>query len=96
MTFNESKEMFSLIYQDLSLVSSGDLKESELREIFDRNSSRNGERCELVKDMMAAIGSDAARRQNYRELAHHLIDSCKDSNLKRAAYAWLKSREGRK
>lgn len=96
MTYDESNELFSLIYDDLSDVSNGNKKEDELREIFDRDSEKNVGRCELINDMMAVIGSDAARRQNYRDLSYYLVDSCKDFNLKRASYAWLEYREGRK
>lgn len=96
MSYGESNELFSLIYADLAKVSNGNKKEDELREIFDRNSMRNAGRCELTKDMMAVIGSDAARRQNYTDLAYYLADSCVDLNLKRASLAWLKYCEGRK
>lgn len=96
MTYDESNELFPLIYDDLVEVSNGNKKEDELREIFDRNGMRNISRCELIKDMMAVIGSDAARRQNYTDLAYYLVDSCADLNLKRASHAWLEYREGRK
>lgn len=95
MTYDESNKLFSLIYSDLADVSNGNKKEDELREIFDRDSKRNVERCELIKDMMAVIGSDAARRQNYMSLADHLVDSCVDPNLKMASQRWLESCEGK-
>jgi thymidylate synthase len=96
LSYSESNELFALIYDDLLEVSYGNKKESEIREIFSRDSMRNLGRCELIKDMMAVIGSDAARRQNYSALAHYLADSCVDHNLKCASHAWLEYREGRK
>ncbi len=96
MTYHASEELFSLIYDDLTEVSNGHKTEDELCEIFHGESVRNAGRCELIKDMMAVIGSDAARRQNYRTLAYHLIDSCTDPNLKRASRAWIKHWEGRR
>lgn len=90
MSYDESDVMFSLIYDDLVEVACGNKTEDELLEIFDRDSDRNVARCELVKDMVAVIGSDAARRQNYPDLAYRLVDSCGDIDLKMASYAWLK------
>lgn len=96
MSYNESNELFSLIYNDLTEVSYGSKREDELREIFDRDSKRNVGQCELIRDMMAVIGSDAARRQKYTDLAYYLVNSCTDLNLKRASLAWLEFKEGRK
>lgn len=96
MAYCASEELFSLIYDDLAEVSRGHKAEDELCEIFDRESTRNAGRCELIKDMMVIIGSDAARRQNYKALAYHLIDSCGDPNLKRAGRAWIEYREDRR
>ena len=96
LSYGETNELFPLIYDDLSEVSNGNKKEVELREIFDRDSKRNVGQCALIKDMMAVIGSDAARRQNYMALAYYLVDSCVDQCLKKASHAWLEYREGRK
>lgn len=96
MTYDESNEQFALAYGDLIDVSSGKKEEGELRDIFDRYSIRNASRCELINDMMAVIGSDAARRQNYKDLAYYLVDSCMDPNLKRASLAWLEHQEDKK
>lgn len=93
---DETNEVFSQIYDDLTEVSYGNKKEVELREIFDRDSNRNLERCELIKDVMVVIGSDAAYRQNFKDLARYLVDSCDDRNLKKASQAWLDYREGKK
>lgn len=89
LSYAESNALFFRIYNDLSEVSNGDKKEDELREIFDRDSYRSAGRCELIKDIMAVIGSDAARRQNYTALANYFVDSCIDPNLKKASLAWL-------
>ena len=94
LSYGETNELFSLIYDDLAEVSNGNKEEVELRDIFDRNSKRNVGRCELVKDIMTVIGSDAARRQNHTALAHYLVDSCVDQCLKKASRAWLEYREG--
>jgi thymidylate synthase len=96
MTYNESNKIFSLIYADLVEVSKGGKKEDELREIFDRDSGRQAGHCELIKDIMVVIGSDAASRHNYTDLSYYLVDSCADLDLKRASQAWLDSKEGRK
>ena len=71
---DESNGLFFLIYNDLFNVSNGDKKEDELREIFARGSMRNVDRYGFIKDMIAVIGSDAARRQNYMGLAYYLVD----------------------
>jgi len=94
LSYDETNALFSLIYDDLSEVSNGNKNEVELKEIFDRDTRRNVGRCELIKDMMAVIGSDAARRQNHTTLAYYLADSCTDQCLRRAAHAWLEYREG--
>ncbi|HKI44420.1 MAG TPA: thymidylate synthase [Balneolales bacterium] len=96
LTYDESKVMFGMIYEDLEKVSNGNLKEDQLREIFLRNRCSSIGKCTLVQDMMAVIGSDAARRQNYIGLAYHLVGSCGDHNLKQASLAWLKHHAGRK
>ena len=93
MSYDESNLLFSLLYDDLVEVSKGKKREDELREVFDRESKKSIGRCELVKDLMAVIGSDAARRQNYMNLAYHLVNSCVDVNLRMASYAWLKYQE---
>jgi thymidylate synthase len=90
MSYDESNSLFTRLYDDLADVSKGKKSEEELREIFDRESRRNMGRCEFVKDMMSVIGSDAARRQHHMNLAHYLVDSCGDLNLKIASHAWLK------
>jgi thymidylate synthase len=95
MPYDKSNELFSLIYENLAEVSNGDMKENELGEIFDRDSSRNVSRCGLIKDMMVIIGSDAAHRQNFKVLARHLVNSCDDHGLKKASHAWLDYREGK-
>lgn len=96
MTYDESKVMFEKIYEDLEKVSNGNMKEDQLKEIFLRDRSSSTEKCILVQDMMAVIGSDAARRQNYTGLAYRLVGSCGDHNLRQASLAWLKYHEGRK
>lgn len=93
MTYDESKVMFEMIYKDLEKVSYGNLKEDHLKEIFLKDRCSSGGKCILVQDMMAVIGSDAARRRNYKGLAYNLIDSCSDHNLRQASLAWLKSHE---
>lgn len=96
LSYSETNKLLSLIYNDLSDVATGNMKEDELREVFDRDSKRNVGRCELIRDMLATIGSDAARRQGYRTLAYYLADSCADQCLKKASLAWLEYREDRK
>jgi len=93
MTYEESKVMFEMIYEDLEKVSNGNLKEEELKEIFLRNRGRDIVKGILIQDMMAVIGSDAARRQNYIKLAYNLANSCCDQNLRQASLAWLKFHE---
>ncbi len=95
LSYEESNVLFRRIYDDLAQVSSGKKAEDELWEVFGRDSRRNMGRGELIRDMMVVIGSDAARRQNYTNLAYHLVDSCVDLNLKMASYAWLEYWEGK-
>ena len=96
MTYDDSNKLFSLIYDDLVDVSNGNKREDELEELFARDSKRNVDRCDLVRDMMVIIGSDAARRQNHTALAHFLVDSCVDQNLRKASKAWLEYWEGKR
>jgi len=96
LSYDETNKLFSEIYEDLTVVESGNRDECELREIFDRESSKNRSRCDLIRDVMAVIGSDAARRQGFSELAHELVDSSADVNLRAAALAWLNHKEGAK
>ncbi len=94
MSYEESNKLFAAIYKDLIEVTTGKKSEKELEEIFDRTSSKNNNLCEFVKDILAIIGSDAAVRQNYYDLAYSFSNSCSNTDLKRAANAWLKYREG--
>jgi thymidylate synthase len=96
MTYDESKMMFEMIYEDLEKVSNGNMKEDQLNEIFLRDRCSSTGKCILIQDMMAVIGSDAARRQNYKELACQLVGSCSDPNLRQASLAWFKYHEERK
>lgn len=89
LSYAESNALFSKIYNDLSEVANGNKSEDELRTIFDINGQRSTGSCDLIKDIMTVIGSDAARRQNYTALANYFVDCCIDSNLKRASQAWL-------
>lgn len=93
MTYDESKVMFEMIYKDLEKVSYGNIKEDQLKEIFLRDRCSSKGKCLLVHDMMAVIGSDAARRHNYKGLAYHFVDACSDHNLRQASLAWLKCHE---
>lgn len=89
LSYDATHNLFHQLYEDLRQVSRGDHNEACLWEVFDRDSPKNRPRCALVRDMMAVIGSDAARRQGYQTLAHGLADSCLNAELRLAATDWL-------
>jgi len=93
LSYEDTHAVLGSLYEDLTLVAGGNNSEACLRDVFDRDSARNRNRCALIRDMMAAIGSDAARRQGHLALAHRLAKSCVDADLRLAASAWLKHRE---
>jgi len=89
LSYESSNELFTSIYDDLREVADGDRDENQLRETFSRESGKNRSRCDLVRDVMVVIGSDAARRHGFDKLAHELAESCTDGDLRHAAVAWL-------
>ncbi len=93
LNYEESNELFSDIYNDLRRVADGCGGEANLRELFSRERGKNRSRQELIRNAMAVIGSDAARRQGIHGLSCELAESCTDQNLRRAAIAWLTARE---
>lgn len=95
LSYDATHDLFHSLYEDLRQVSGGGHNEAYLRETFDRDSPKNRSRCALVRDMMAVIGSDAARRQGYLMLAHGLVESCMDAELRLAATNWLYHKEGK-
>lgn len=48
-----------------------------------------------LEDMMVVIGSDAARRHGFGALSYELVESCRDTDLRRVALFRLKEMEGR-
>lgn len=92
LSYDNSNELFACIYSDLQQVADGNRNESQLRETFARESRKNRSRGDLVRDALAVIGSDAARRHGFAELAYEFAESCIDGDLRRAAIAWLTER----
>ncbi len=93
LSYEKSEELFASIYEDLRVVAGGNRDEGQLWETFARESKKNCSRCDLTRDMMVVIGSDAARRHGFNKLAHELAESCIDLDLRRAAMAWLTERK---
>ncbi len=93
LPYHDAEQLFTGIYNELSTVAWGGQEEGQLRKTFSRDSEKNRSRCELIKDMMSVIGSDAARRHGFSGLAHELAESCVDSDLRYAAVAWLAGKE---
>lgn len=92
-TFEESSNLLSSIYEDLKIISminsknvnTGDL----LHSIFSPLSDKNKNRPESIQNMLCVIGSDAARRHGYIDLANILISKCSEIHLRIAAKHWL-------
>lgn len=93
LSYDESNYQIMTTYQALSEVAEGNKTKSELRDIFDRHSKFNLAKSDFFKDIMSVIGSDAARRQGYLDLAYYLVDSCLDQNLKSVSTSWLDFQE---
>jgi thymidylate synthase len=93
LSYENANWLFANIYEELRLVTDGNRDERQLRETFSRESRRNSSSCDLMKDVMAVIGSDAAKRHGLSELAHEFAESCTDIDLRCAATAWLTGRE---
>lgn len=94
LSYESSNELFTSIYDDLRKVAGGNRTESQLREIFSKESKKNRSRCDLVSDAMVVIGSDAASRQGFDKLAYEFAETCADYDLRQAAVAWLTKRRG--
>jgi thymidylate synthase len=93
LSYEKSTELFADIYSDLRVVADGDSDEEDLREKFARESEKNRCRPDFFRNVMAVIGSDAARRKGLAELSHEFAESCTDGPLRLAAMAWLTERE---
>jgi thymidylate synthase len=93
LSYDQASELFTSIYEDLRVVADGNRDERQLRETFARESEKNRSRCDLIRDVMVVIGSDAARRRGFSDLAHEFVESCTDMDLRCAAMAWLIERE---
>jgi len=93
LSYDESDTLFTDIYDDLTFVAKGNADVSELRKIFGKESSQNRCRADLISDMMTIIGSDAARRLGFDELAREFAKSCTDISLRNAGLAWLNHKE---
>ena len=89
LSYGETQELFEQLYVRIRGVANGRCRETELYVLFARDSAKNKDLCEMVKDMMAAVGSDAARRCGYRDLSYALASACVDADLRNAAVAWL-------
>ncbi len=93
LSFDETEELFSGIYKDLDLVANGDSTESELRKLFSKESSKGTQWIGFIGDIMAIIGSDAARRYGFNKLSYELAKSCSDIGLRTAGLAWINHKE---
>jgi thymidylate synthase len=89
LSYDKAIELFACIYEDLRVVADGNRGESQIRETFARDSKINCSRSDYIRDVMVVIGSDAARRHGFCELAYELAESCADVDLRCAAVAWL-------
>lgn len=89
LSFNETNILFSEIYTDLFNVANGKNTREDLLYVFAKDSANNYGRSAFIKDILAVIGSDAARRCRHPELAQDLAASCEDRKLRAAAKAWL-------
>lgn len=93
LSYDDSDVLFAELYADLEYIASGNKAKSELLEVFGRESIKNRDRCDLIRDVMTIIGSDAARRHGFHKLAYKLVNSCSDISLRAAGLAWLTHKE---
>ena len=93
LSYQESSVQFEAIYDDLLKVAEGNLSEKQLSDTFMPDSEKNKTKCVFLQDILAVIGSDAARREGYIILAQDLAQACVNINLKFAMINWLKYRE---
>lgn len=93
LPYDESNHLIMTIYQALCDVAEGKMTKHELKDIFDRDSKFNIAKSDFFKDIISVIGSDAARRQGYVDLAYGLVGSCVDQNLKSISTSWLDYQE---
>jgi thymidylate synthase len=89
LSYDATADLLCSLYDDLRHVAASEQTERSLMDTFHPDRGRNGPRCALVKDIMAVIGSDAARRHGYQALARTLAESCLDTDLRCAAISWI-------
>jgi len=95
ITFDETSDLFSSIYSDL-IATTQLSKECDklsvakkLLEIFHPDSQMNSQRPMLIRNILAVIGSDAARRLNQSDISFELLNHCTDISLQKAAINWI-------
>lgn len=94
LNYERSNRLFEDIYSDLKIIAGGSRDAGQLRDVFSRESDSNRHRPDFLKNAMTVIGSDAARRQGFPDLAHEFVESCTNATLRLAADAWVHEQEG--
>lgn len=95
ITFDETSDLFSSIYIDL--IATAQLSKEcdkptvtkKLLEMFHPDSQMNSQRPMLIRNILAVIGSDAARRLNQPDIIFELLNHCTDLSLQKAAIDWI-------
>jgi len=96
MTYERTETEISRIYSNLQQVADRHVKtQDELIQIFSKNNPSNATICESLQNILLIIGSDAARRLRYKDLANSFIDDCKNEGLQQVAKRWFEYKENR-
>ena len=94
LSFSDTHKIVERVYADLSTVAQGHMSEKEIQAVFARENVKKRFSCERMEDVMAVIGSDAARRCGFTGLSIELAESCNERALRAVALAWLNQMDG--
>jgi thymidylate synthase len=89
LSCDETLERIVKFYDCLVVVAKGELSSRELHQVFCRQKLIDRVKSGFLADLMVVIGSDAARRYGFKNMAYEFAESCTDLNLQQAATAWL-------